>query len=96
MRVRLPGLSLGLARCSGWFGATCVYAGGMAGRVEGWTPSFEGACMAGGGCGLCTRGTPLGTMDWVDEVPDRELPDRDEEREFGFTSLAFGASASSL
>lgn len=35
-------------------------------------------------------------MDWVEEAPERELPDRDEDREFGFTSLALGASASSL
>lgn len=35
-------------------------------------------------------------MDCVEEVPERELPDRDEERELGFISLALGASASSL
>lgn len=35
-------------------------------------------------------------MDWVEEVPERELPERDEERELGFISLALGASASSL
>ena len=35
-------------------------------------------------------------MDWVEEVPERELPEREEERELGFTSLALGASASSL
>lgn len=35
-------------------------------------------------------------MDWVEEAPERELPERDEERELGFTSLALGASASSL
>lgn len=35
-------------------------------------------------------------MDWVEEAPERELPERDEDRELGFTSLALGASASSL
>lgn len=35
-------------------------------------------------------------MDWVEEAPDRELPDLEEVDEFGFISLAFGASASSL
>lgn len=35
-------------------------------------------------------------MDWVEEAPERELPEREEERELGFTSLALGASASSL
>lgn len=35
-------------------------------------------------------------MDCVEEVPERELPDREEERELGFISLALGASASSL
>ena len=38
----------------------------------------------------------LCTMDWVEESPERELPEREEDRELGFTSLAFGASASSL
>lgn len=49
-----------------------------------------------GGRGRGPRWALLCTMDWVDEAPERELPDRDEERELGFTSLAFGASASSL
>lgn len=35
-------------------------------------------------------------MDWVEEAPERELPERDDDSELGFTSLAFGASASSL
>lgn len=35
-------------------------------------------------------------MDWVEEAPERELPERDDDRELGFTSLALGASASSL
>lgn len=35
-------------------------------------------------------------MDWVEEAPERELPERDEDSELGFTSLALGASASSL
>lgn len=38
----------------------------------------------------------LCTIDWVEEAPERELPERDEDRELGFTSLALGASASSL
>lgn len=35
-------------------------------------------------------------MDWVEEAPERELPERDDDSELGFTSLALGASASSL
>lgn len=35
-------------------------------------------------------------MDWVEEAPERELPERDEDKELGFTNLALGASASSL
>lgn len=35
-------------------------------------------------------------MDWVEEAPERELPERDDDSELGFTNLALGASASSL
>lgn len=49
-----------------------------------------------GGRGRGTRWALLCTMDWVEEAPERELPERDEDSELGFTSLALGASASSL
>lgn len=35
-------------------------------------------------------------MDWVEEAPERELPERDDDKELGLTSFALGASASSL
>lgn len=49
-----------------------------------------------GGRDRWPRGAVLWTMDWVDEAPERELPEREEESELGLTSLALGASASSL
>ena len=69
--------------------------GGDWGKLVGWPFSLRAAMAGGRG-----RGTPrvalLCTMDWVEEAPERELPEREEDSELGFTSLALGASASSL
>lgn len=81
-----PGVLLG--------GTTVVYAGGDWGK-SGCCPFSLRAAMAGGR-GRCPWGAVLCTMDCVEEAPERELPERDEDRELGFTSLALGASASSL
>lgn len=74
--------------------STCVYAGGGWLKLGGCPFSFKAATA--GGRGRCPRGAVLCTMDCVEEVPDRELPDREEDSELGFISLALGASASSL
>lgn len=68
--------------------------GGDWGKLETWQFSLRAATA--GTQGRWPRGPMLCTMDWVEEVPERELPERDEERELGFISLALGASASSL
>lgn len=62
--------------------------------MEAWQCSLRAATA--GTQARWPRAPMLCIMDWVEEVPERELPERDEERELGFTSLALGASASSL
>lgn len=97
--ARFPGLSfaglgLGLLPGSASFETTWLYAGGAGENLSGCPPSLTAAGT--GGRGLGTRGALLCTIDCVEEAPERELPDREEESELGFTSLALGASASSL
>lgn len=82
----------GCKRCSGILGIFWWHSGGDCGKA--WQFSLRAATAGTKAC--WHLGPKLCTMDWVEEVPEWELPERDEERELGFTSLALGASASSL
>lgn len=80
----LGGLNLGVV---GGSGEDCRNSGGC---------PFSLRAQTAGGRGRWIRGAVLCTMDWVDDAPERELPEREDDSELGLTSLALGASASSL
>lgn len=94
--IRTP--MVGTARPTGGLGSLNLGVVGGSGedcRNSGGWPFSLRAQMAGGR-GRWLRGAVLCTMDWVDEAPERELPEREDDSELGLTSLALGASASSL
>lgn len=89
---------VGTAKPAGGLGGLNLGVVGSSGegrRNSGGCP-FSLRAQTAGGRGRWIRGAVLCTMDWVDEAPERELPEREDDSELGLTSLALGASASSL